>query len=153
MSDLQDVIDQLWLHATFDEDPWTVDRAFAAIKDDGEVAIDALIWALGNEDLDLKLLALRLVREFGPEANRALSGVINCISDRKRLVRITARETAGSWGTAAKTAMPMILPNLKIRGCFGVGNFSKEPLADLPTAKLALKRLANAPVTGGFDPF
>lgn len=92
MSDLDEVIDQLWLHATFEEDPWTVDRAFAAIKDDGEVAIDALIWALGHKDLDLKVLALRLVLEFGSEAKRALPAVINCISDRDRLVRTTAME-------------------------------------------------------------
>ena len=48
MSDLEEVIDQLWLHATFEEDPWTVDRAFAAIKDDGEVTNDALVLALGT---------------------------------------------------------------------------------------------------------
>lgn len=93
MSNLDEVIDQLWIHATFEEDPWTVDRAFAAIKDDGEVAIDAWIWALGHKDLDLKILALRLVREFGTEAERALPSVIECLSDRDRLVRITAWET------------------------------------------------------------
>lgn len=32
MSDLEEVIDQLWLYNTFEEDPWTVDRAFAAIR-------------------------------------------------------------------------------------------------------------------------
>ena len=50
MSDLGDVIDHLWLHSTFEEDPWCVERAFAAIEHDGEVAIDALIWALGQKD-------------------------------------------------------------------------------------------------------
>ena len=96
MSDLDEVIDQLWLHATFEEDPWTVDRAFAAIKDDGEVAIEALIWTLGHDDLDLKLLALRLVREFGSEARRTLPAVIDCLSCENRLVRVTAMETARS---------------------------------------------------------
>jgi len=28
MSELEEVIDQLWLHNTFAEDPWAVDRAF-----------------------------------------------------------------------------------------------------------------------------
>ena len=70
-----------------------MDRAFAAIRDDGEVAIDGLIWALGHSDLGLKLLALRLLREFGPEAKRALPAVIKCLSDADRLVRITAMET------------------------------------------------------------
>lgn len=93
MSNLEEVIDQLWLHATFEVDPWTVDRAFVAIKDDGEVAIDVLIWALGHKDLALKILALRLVREFGSEAKRALPAVIDCFSNENRLVRITARET------------------------------------------------------------
>lgn len=93
MSDLEEVIDQLWLHNTFEEDPWTVDRAFAAIRDDGEVAIDGLIWALGHKDLGLKLLALRLLREFGPEAKRALPAVVRCLDDEDRLVRLTAKET------------------------------------------------------------
>ncbi|QDV56224.1 hypothetical protein [Rosistilla oblonga] len=94
MSGLDEVIDQLWLHATFEEDPWCVDRAYAAIKDDGVLAVDALIWALGHKDLDLKLLALRLLREFGPVANRAMPAVIDCLFDGDRLVRITAWETA-----------------------------------------------------------
>ncbi len=94
MSDLEDVIDQLWLHNTFEEDPWTVDRAYAAICNDGEVAIDGLIWALGHPDLGLKLLALRLLREFGPESKRALPAVVRCLTDEERLVRLTAMETA-----------------------------------------------------------
>ena len=44
MSDLEEVIDQLWLYNTFEEDLWTVDRAFAAIRDEGEFAIDGLLW-------------------------------------------------------------------------------------------------------------
>ncbi len=95
MPDLEEVIDQLWLHNTFAEDPFTVDRAFAAICDDGEVAIDGLIWALGHPDLGLKLLALRLLREFGLEAKRALPAVVRCLADEDRLVRLTAMETAG----------------------------------------------------------
>lgn len=94
MSELEEVIDQLWLHNTFAEDPWAVDRAFSAIRDDGEIAIDGLIWALGHKDLGLKLLALRLLREFGVEAKRALPAVVRCISDGNRLVRIAAVETA-----------------------------------------------------------
>lgn len=94
MSDLEEVIENLWLHNTFEEDPFTVDRAFAAIRDDREVAIDGLIWALGQKDLGLKLLALRLLREFGPEAKRALPAVVSCFADEERLVRLTAMETA-----------------------------------------------------------
>jgi len=33
MSELEEVIDQLWLHNTFAEDPWAVDRAFAAVRE------------------------------------------------------------------------------------------------------------------------
>ncbi|KAA1261041.1 hypothetical protein LF1_35850 [Rubripirellula obstinata] len=113
MVDLEEVIDQLWLHATFEQDPWTEDRAFAAIKDDGDVAIDGLIWALGQKDLEVKLLALCLLRQFGPEAQRALPAVVYCLGDENRLVRLVAMETAGHWGEAAESAMPMILRNLK----------------------------------------
>ena len=94
MLSLEEVIDQLWIHNTFEEDPWTVDRAFAAIRDDGEVAIDGLIWALEHKDLGLKLLALRLLGEFGVEAKRAMPSVVRCLSDGNRLVRIAAMETA-----------------------------------------------------------
>ena len=93
MSDLEEVIDQLWIHNTFEEDPWTVDRAYAAIRDDGEIAIDGLVWALGQKDVGLKLLALRLLTEFGEEAKRALPAVIKCLSDGNRLVRIAAMQT------------------------------------------------------------
>ena len=91
--EFQEVIDQLWLHSTNEEDPFCVDRAFAAIKEHGEFAIDGLIWALGHKDLDLKMLALRLVREFGKEARRALPAVERCFEDERMLVRVTARET------------------------------------------------------------
>ncbi len=93
MSELEEVIDQMWLHNTFREDPFTVDRAFAAIKDHGEVGIDGIILALGDKDLGLKLLALRLLREFGPDAKRAMPAVVYCVSDEDRLVRVTAVET------------------------------------------------------------
>ena len=104
MSDLEEVIDQLWLHSNCEEDPWTVDRAFSAIRDDGEVAIDGLIWALEQNDLDLKILALRLVREFGREAKMALPAVIDCLSNENRLVWITAMETADRLSHLGATA-------------------------------------------------
>lgn len=91
--ELEGGIEQLWLHSTHEEDPWTVDRASAAIKDHGEVAIDGLIWALGQDDIDLLILALRLVREFGEAGKRALPAVGKCLLDERRLVNVTARET------------------------------------------------------------
>ena len=97
--ELEEVIDQLWLYSTHEEDPWTVDRAFAAIRDHGEVAIDGLIWALGQKDLDLLILALRLLREFGEAGKRALPAVEKCLLDERRLVRVTARETVRCFKT------------------------------------------------------
>lgn len=91
--ELKEVIDQLWLHSTHGEDLWTMDRAFAAIRDDGEVAIDGLIWTLGQKDLDLLILALRLLREFGAAGKRAFPAVEKCLLDERMLVRVTARET------------------------------------------------------------
>jgi hypothetical protein len=63
-------------------------------------AIDGLIWALGHKDLGLKLLALRLLREFGVEAKRALPAVVYCVSDEDRLVRIAAMQTASTVSSA-----------------------------------------------------
>ena len=92
-AELEEVIDQLWLYSTHEEDPSTVDRAFAAIRDDGEVAIDGLIWALCQDDIDLLILALRLIREFGAAGRTALPAAEKCLLDERKLVRVTAKCT------------------------------------------------------------
>lgn len=56
--------------------------------------IEALIWGLQQDDIDLKLLVLQLLQEFYADAKRALPAVRALISDNEdRLVRVTAINT------------------------------------------------------------
>jgi len=109
---LEDVIEALCQHATDEDDPWTVDRAFADIKDAGELAIDALIWALQQPDVNVKLLALQLLQEFYTEGNRACPVVRVCILDENRLVRLTAINTARILGDCSPELVPHLNPML-----------------------------------------
>jgi len=63
-------------------------------KCDGKLVIDGLIWALGYNDIDLKLLALQLLQEHYANAKRAMPAVRALISGMEdRLVRVTAINT------------------------------------------------------------
>jgi hypothetical protein len=109
MSDLQEVVDVLWMFSTDEEDPWTVDRAFQAIQAFGDAALEGLVWAIQQDDLNLRLLCLRVLREYDPPALVALSAVGGCIEGDNRLVRLAAVETAGSMRADAGSLVPRIL--------------------------------------------
>jgi hypothetical protein len=112
MPELEDVIEALCLHATDEDDPWTVDRVFADIKDAGELAVDALIWALQQPDVNVKLLALQLLQEFYTGAKKACPVVRVCILDENRLVRLTAINTARILDDCSPELVPLLNPLL-----------------------------------------
>ena len=62
MTDLEEIIDTLWLHSTHEDHPWTVDEAFVALKDYGDSVVDGLIWGLQQTDVNLKMLVLQLLQ-------------------------------------------------------------------------------------------
>ena len=112
MNDLEEVIDTLWLYSTNEEDPWTVDRAFQAIQPFGDTALEGLVWAVQQDDLNLWLLGLRVLREYNSQAVVALPAVANCIDSGNRLVRMAAIETAGLMRAGALSVVPRILGHL-----------------------------------------
>jgi hypothetical protein len=112
MSELEEVIDTLWLYTTNETEPWTVDRAFQAIQSFGEVAIDGLIWGIEQDDLELQMLSLQLLRHYGTRALSALPALVSCIESEKRLVRLTAMESAGMLRASATSIIPLLLPLL-----------------------------------------
>ena len=57
MTELGEIIDTLWLYTTNENHSRTLEEAYAAFKDDGDLVVDGLIWALKQEDVTLKLLA------------------------------------------------------------------------------------------------
>ena len=76
INDLDEVIDTLWLFSTDDEDPWTVERVFQAIQPFGDAAIEGLVWAVQQDNFNLRLLGLRVLRECDPTAVVALPAVV-----------------------------------------------------------------------------
>lgn len=112
MSDLAEVIDVLWLYSTAEEDPSTVERAWKAIQPFGDAALEGLIWALQQEDRSLRLLSLRVLREFDPPATAALPAVSECIGSEERLIRLAAIETAGLMRHEAASVVPRIRRHL-----------------------------------------
>lgn len=112
MTDLEELIDILWLYSTHENHPWTVDEAYAALKDGGDLVIDGLIFGLQQADVDLKLLVLQLLQEFYNHAERALLAVRGCIEDTHRLVRVTAINTCGIMGDNSPDLVRMLTPML-----------------------------------------
>jgi hypothetical protein len=113
MTNLDEIKDTLRLYATHAQHPTQVDEANAALNGFGEQIIDGLIWALQQDDIDLKLLALQLLQEFYTDAERALPAVRVLISDDEdRLVRMTAINTANVMGDTSDDLILLLSPLL-----------------------------------------
>ena len=113
MTNLDETKDTLWLYSTNDQHPSQLDEAHAAIKGFGHLVIDGLIWGLGQNDIDLKLLVLRLLQEHYADAERALPAVRALISDDEdRLVRVTAINTVGIMQDNSGDLISLLTPRL-----------------------------------------
>lgn len=114
MTRLDDIKDTLWLFATHQQHPSQVDEAYAALNGFGDLVIDGLIWALQQADIDLKLLALQLLQERHPNAERALPVVRALVAnDEDRLVRVTAINTLYVMGDRSDGLTTLLLPRLE----------------------------------------
>ena len=114
MANLVEIKDTLRLYATHQQHPTQVDEAHAALNGFGDLVIDGVIWALQQDDIDLKLLALQLLQEHYADAKRALPAVRALISaDEDRLVRVTALNTANVMGDTSAALMPQLSPRLE----------------------------------------
>lgn len=114
MTSLDEIKDTLWLYATHQQHPTQVDEAHATLKGFGDLVIDGLIWALGQNDTDLKLLGLQLLQEHYADAERALPAVRALVSDNEdRLVRVTAINTVHVMGDGSDDLIPLLSPRLE----------------------------------------
>lgn len=112
MSNLEEIKDVLWMYSTHEQHPSQVDEAHAALGDD-DLVVDALVWALQKNDIDLKLLALQLLQEHFADAKRAMTAVRSLISGNvDRLVRITAINTLHLMGDISDDLVPLLTPRL-----------------------------------------
>ncbi|MEZ5944916.1 MAG: HEAT repeat domain-containing protein [Planctomycetaceae bacterium] len=114
MTNLEDIKNTLWLYATHQQHPSQVDEAHTALVVFGDVVVDGLIWALYQEDIDLKLLALQLLQEHFADAQRALPAVRALVSDHEdRLVRVTAINTLHIMRDRSDDLIPLLTPRLE----------------------------------------
>jgi hypothetical protein len=119
MTTFDEIKDTLRLYSTHQQRPTQVDEAHAALKRFGEQIIDGLIWALQQDEIDLKLLALQLLQEHHAEAERALPAVRALISDNEdRLVRVTAINTVHFMGDRSDDLIPLLTPRLESKDDF-----------------------------------
>lgn len=119
MTKLEDIKDTLWLYSTHENHPWTVNEAYAALKDFGEAVVDGLIWGLQQGDLNLKLLVLQLLQGFYTDAAQALPAVRALISDDEdRLVRVTSINTLHIMGDKSDELIPLLMPRLESQDAF-----------------------------------
>ena len=113
MANLVEIKDTLRLYATHQQHPTQVDEAHAALNGFGDQIINGLIWALQQDDIDLKLLALQLLQEHYADAERALPAVRALISDDEdRLVRVTAINTVGIMQDNSGDLISLLTPRL-----------------------------------------
>ena len=77
------------------------------------MVVDALIWALEQNDEDLRLLALQLLQNHYPDANLALPAVRSCIRGEDRLVRVTAIYTCGIMNDTSEELILLLTPKLQ----------------------------------------
>lgn len=114
MTNLDEIKDTLRLYATDEQHPSQVDEAFATLKESGDVVAEGLIWALRQQDLNLKLLALQLLQEQFTDAERALPAVCELISDDEhRLTRVTAINTAHVMCDTSDELIQLLTPRLE----------------------------------------
>lgn len=115
MTNLDEIKDTLRLYATDEQHPSQVDEAFATLKESGDVVAEGLIWALRQQDLNLKLLGLQLLQErYADDATKACPAVRGLISDDEdRLVRVTAINTAHVMCDTSADLIPLLTPRLE----------------------------------------
>jgi hypothetical protein len=112
MTPLEEVVETLWMYATPEYGPDTLDWALESIKPFGDVAVEGLTWAIGQDDEDLQWLSLQLLREFGTKGAVAIPALVHCIETGSRLIRLSAMEAAGELKELAASVAPLIQPYL-----------------------------------------
>lgn len=114
MTELDEIKDVLWLYSTHERHPFQEDEAYANLKGFGELVIEGLIWALQQQDIDLKLTVLMLLQTHFADAKTALPFVRALIAeDQDRLVRVTSINTLYIMGDTSEDLTPLLAQRLK----------------------------------------
>jgi len=102
----------LTLIALNNAEQWVPEHiAFQQLLDrHGDRLITGLIECLGDDDAEIRRLAVNLLDEAGLVAAPALPGVIRMIADMDRLVRVAAAHCLVKFGPLAVDAVPLLLP-------------------------------------------
>lgn len=94
MTRLDEIKEVLWLYSTHERHPFQENEASANLEGFGDLVIDGLIWGLQQDDFDLKLTVLVLLRadRYPPP----VSTPYLCRNVNKEVAPIDAR-VAGVW--------------------------------------------------------
>lgn len=79
----------------------------------GDLLIPGLIECLGDDDAEVRLLAVALLDEAEQQAKPAVPALIRAIADVDRLVRVTAAQCLAKFGPLATDAVPYLIPWLQ----------------------------------------
>ena len=85
--------------------------AFEQLQRHGDLLIPGLIECLGNEDTEVRLLAIELLDEADDE--RAIPGLLQRLTDPTRLIRVAAARSLAKFGSNAVEAIPLLEPLLQ----------------------------------------
>jgi HEAT repeat protein len=107
MDDHNDIIDLLRRFSTR-HDPDRLDDAVASLAPHDETIVAALAEALTDDDAEVRLLAVEVLRELGPKAEAVLPAVIRALEDSDRIVRIASLEPVAAFGEKAMDAVPIL---------------------------------------------
>jgi HEAT repeat protein len=96
-----------WLHMLscdcFDE---------SSLRRGGAEAVAVLLEALRQEDVTVRVHALRVLAHIGPEAKAAVPGLVEVLRDEQARVRLGAAAALESIGPAAGAAVPALVHRL-----------------------------------------
>jgi HEAT repeat protein len=102
-----EIIDLLRQFATR-HDPDRLDDAVASLAPHDESVVAALAESLSDEDAEVRLLSVEILRELGSKAEPALPAMIRVLEDEDRIVRIASLEPVAAFGERAKAAIPIL---------------------------------------------
>jgi HEAT repeat protein len=108
---LQDLLRLIALNHTEEWVPHHI--ALQELDGHGDQLIPGLIECLGDDNAEVRLLAVGLLDEAGQRAEPAVPELIHATADVDRLVRVTAAQCLTKFGPLAVEAVPYLLPWLQ----------------------------------------
>ncbi len=89
-------------------DPDRLDDALTALAPHDEPMVSVLAEALSNDDEEVRLLAVEMLRELGPKSEAALPAMIRALEDKDRILRIASLPPVAAFGKRATDAISIL---------------------------------------------